>query len=139
MKLKITTILCSLFFFCQSESSFAQSTAKTAYEQVKEGKAVFIDVREKDELQSGWVDKALWLPMSHTDKTGWVENLKKLSKDKKIYLYCRSGARAGSLQGYLARHGLKVENLGGFAHLKAMDIPSQTTDPKCSLAESICM
>ena len=135
----ISKFLCSIPLLCLPATSQAQGDAKKAFAEMKSGKAVIIDVREKDELSSGWVKNALWLPMSHTGKGEWLTNLKKISKDKKIYLYCRSGNRAGSLKSILSKKGLAVENLGGFSELKAQDIPSQLDLPRCSLNEKSCL
>lgn len=109
--------------------------AKDAYEKVKNGKAVFVDIREQEELLSGLVKDALWLPMSKLDQQGWVEKVRKLSEQKEIFLYCRSGARATNLKNFLNQNGIEVENLGGFETLKSFNIPFQLQLPNESLLD----
>lgn len=111
-------------------------SAKQAYDKVLNGKAVFIDIREREELESGLVKDALWLPMSQLQQNGWLEKLQNISKDKEIFLYCRSGGRASNLQNYLRQHGVKTENLGGFESIRASNVPVQNQFPSSSLLET---
>ena len=60
--------------------------------EIAEGKAVLVDVREKDEWDEGHVKDAKWIPLS-TLKSG-TGDLSSVSKDKPIYTYCRSGKRS---------------------------------------------
>lgn len=111
---KILTLLLSLFSF----SLFA-SDPKTAYDLYKQGKAVIVDVREADELKPGMIDGAQWFPLSkvQTDKN-WKDDFLKQTKDKVIFLYCRTGNRSGKVQAILNENGIKSENIGGFETLK---------------------
>lgn len=92
---------------------------KTAYDMVKKGEAVIIDVREEDEIKSGMIDKAQWFPLSQITKDKkWKEDFKKLSDDKKIFLYCRTGNRSGKVKNILKENGIESENIGGYETLK---------------------
>lgn len=80
------------------------------YEKTKD--AILLDVREKDEYEEGHVPQAINIPLSTLESS--VE--KKLTdKDKKIFVYCLSGARSSQAEKILRAKGYKdVENIGGF-------------------------
>lgn len=112
---KIITMFLSLL----SLNLFAGIDPKMAYEQVKKGEAVIIDVREADEIKSGMIKDALWLPMSKiTSGSDWKGEFQDLIKGKKIYLHCRSGVRSGKVMNILKQNGIESENLGGYMTLK---------------------
>lgn len=60
---------------------------------VDDGKAVLIDVREKDEWEIAHVKSAMLIPGS-TIKVDAKKAAEVLPKDKPIYVHCQSGARA---------------------------------------------
>lgn len=93
---------------------------------LKSGKAVLVDVREEEELrESGLADGALWMPTSKMDEEepDWKAFKAALPKDKKVILYCRSGARSGRVAEFLAQEGFDTENLGGFKDWSAAGLP----------------
>lgn len=55
------------------------------------GDKVLLDVRELDEVALGKVKQAKNIPLSQL-----MTRFNELSKDSKIYIYCRSGKRAQS-------------------------------------------
>lgn len=111
----LTALLLSFFMF----KTFAGVDPKTAYDQVRKGEAVLIDVREADEIKSGMIKDAKWFPMSQVNSgANWKKNFQKLADNKKIYLYCRSGNRSGKVQETLKENGIDSENLGGMLTLK---------------------
>lgn len=118
MKIVITLIMMIAF------SALAATDPQKAWSMVKEGKAVLVDVREKDEIKSGMIDKAEWFPESKTrqDKN-WTADFKKIAEGKKVFLYCRSGRRSGNMAKDLEKSGLEAESIGGFEELKSM-LPS---------------
>lgn len=120
MKKFISLLLC-LF----SLNAAAESSAKEAYNLMLEKKAVIVDVREKDEIESGMIAKADWFPLSkiESDKN-WKEDFKKLAAGKKIFVYCRSGRRSGKVKDILKAEGMESENLGGYETLKS-ELPVQ--------------
>lgn len=114
MKNFLVTLL-SLFTF----SATAATSPKEAYAMVKEDQAVMIDVREEDEIKSGMIDKALWFPKSKIDgDKDWLKDFQAMVGDKKIFLYCRSGARSQKVLNILKTNGISSENLGGYESLK---------------------
>lgn len=112
---KIILSLLALF----STASMAATSPKDAYSMLKSGKAIFVDVREADEIKEGMIDKAMWLPLSKINANNdWEKEFKNTAKDKKIFLYCRSGNRSGKVQAILKEKGIESENIGGYESLK---------------------
>lgn len=84
-------------------------------------KPVWIDVRTPAEYQQGHLQQANLIPYDEITEKISVLNLK---KDQPIYLYCRSGHRAGIAQNTLNNLGYKnVINMGAFQEL-AKQYPS---------------
>jgi rhodanese-related sulfurtransferase len=77
--------------------------------EVASGKAQLLDVRTVDEWGSGHAEYAVHIPVDEllNGNTGSLES------DKKIYVYCRSGGRAGTATAYLQAQGFLAENVGG--------------------------
>ncbi len=111
---KLLAFMLTLF----SLTIFAK-TPTEAFEMVRRGEAVFIDVREEAEIKDGMIENALWFPMSkiNEDKT-WPTKFRKLIQNKKVFLYCRSGNRSGKMKEILEKEGITAENLGGMLTLK---------------------
>lgn len=64
------------------------------HQYVKTKRAVLLDVREKEEWDEGRLKLAKLVPLSKIRKGELPKELvKKLPKDKPIYLHCRSGGR----------------------------------------------
>lgn len=79
-------------------------------EKVKNNEAILIDVREDYEYEDRHIEGAKNLPLG----TICEDNVKDLPKDKIIYTYCRSGARAENAKDILNSLGFNnVENIGG--------------------------
>lgn len=115
-------VVYQLFF-----KNVAEADAKPAYDLLIAGKAIFIDVREESEVKEGMIKGALWIPLSkiETDKSGEVEKIKDIGKNKQIFLYCRSGNRSGKVKSYLNDAGHPSVNLGGYSGLVDEKIPTQ--------------
>lgn len=72
---------------------------------------VILDVREKDEWDSGHYPSATHIPLSNVKKKF---HSKYPDKDIKILIYCRSGMRAGSAKNILESQGyLNISVLDG--------------------------
>jgi rhodanese-related sulfurtransferase len=88
-----------------------ESEIKLAIEQVERGEAVLLDVRRKEEWDTGHARGAKLFPAERVLTGGEVPDL---PKDKTIYTYCVSGGRAGRVRAELERQGFSdVHNLGG--------------------------
>lgn len=125
--MKILFILVLIIFPMLSSAS---TDPQSAYNMMKEGHAVIIDVREKDEINQGMVKMALWFPMSKVkEDKDWEKDFRKITEGKKIFLYCRSGRRSGKLLTLLKTKNIESENLGGFETLKK-ELPTVVPDKK---------
>lgn len=77
---------------------------------------VLIDVREAYEWDRGHIEGSINIPLGSIDET----LLTQISKDKDVYVYCRSGARAGNAKNILEDLGYEqVTNLGGVIEWEA--------------------
>ena len=98
---------------------------KEAYEVLKNGEAVLIDVREADEiiLESIPLDNVIYHPM-----TVIMERLPNISKEQNIILACPGGIRSAKVANLLKIQGYpNVANLdGGFTFWKAQGLPFET-------------
>ena len=72
---------------------------------------VYIDVRSPHEYEDYHIDGTI--NIVHTDIVAGVQK-QNISKDDNIFVFCRSGKRAGAAKAALNEAGYsKVENLGG--------------------------
>lgn len=123
MKITITILLLLILavtfnlLFAQDVQSINPVEAKKLMDSKK---AIFIDVREKDELVSGTIENSLNIPMSlmNNNRTSFNDLIAKLPLDKEIIVFCRSGRRSGIVGKILKKSGLKVLNLGGYERWK---------------------
>ena len=120
MKLLLILVLSLLGFSAQA------TVAQEAYAKLVEGKAIFVDVREPSELRGGMIQGALSFPLSQieSDVPAFLTALSAAAADKEIYIYCRSGARAGRVIHYLVEANVTAVNLGGFEALVREGLPA---------------
>ena len=89
-----------------------KDSLETVKKNVKEGKAVIVDVREQREWDEGHLEGAILIPSSklkvEKDLAGL---LKKLDKDKIIYTHCQAGGRAANCAAILKKQGFEVRAL----------------------------
>ena len=76
---------------------------------------VFIlDVRTPEEYAAGQIKGSTLLAVQDIPKQELAEKLKKIPKDRKILVYCRSGHRSAQASGILAENGFaRVYNMQG--------------------------
>lgn len=105
-----------------------EADAKQSYDSYLAGKALFIDVREEDEVKAGMIKGALWFPLSKIEqnKNAEVVKIQKATKGKEIFIYCKSGYRASKVKAYLKEAGTKSLNMGGFSSLVDDSLPTQS-------------
>jgi phage shock protein E len=78
---------------------------------------VFIDVRTPEEYAAGYIDGAENLPLANIQSG----QLPDVSKDAKLYLYCRSGNRSAQAKSVLESAGhTNVIDLGGIQDVVSM-------------------
>lgn len=68
---------------------------------------LIVDVREKEEYQSGHIPNAINMPLSHIEQ---------VQLDKPAYIICQSGMRSRSATKYLTKKGYDVTNVTGGMH-----------------------
>jgi rhodanese-related sulfurtransferase len=112
---KYFTLLLSVFTL----NAFSVTDPQTIRSLVQKDKAVIVDVREKDEIENGMLKDAIWFPLSKIEKyPNWEKDFVKLTQEKKVFLYCRSGNRSGKVMNMLEKKGIESENIGGYEALK---------------------
>lgn len=125
MKLTALTVLGVVLILFTLKNSIGGGIAKISPEQaqalIAEKKAVLVDVREKEELETGMLRGALWIPLSglQSGDPKTQSTLDTIQKDQEIITYCRSGARSGRAGELLVKKGYRVKNLGGFEAAKS--------------------
>lgn len=114
-----------LFQIDNAQSDASSITAMQTQELLKAKKAILIDVREEGEAADGMAEPAELIPLSdmNANSNRWQGFVKKLSKDKEVIIYCRSGKRAGVVGEKLTGMGYKVRNLGGFSSWQGEGLP----------------
>lgn len=80
-------------------------------QEIKDGKALLVDVRGDDEWSSGHAKDAMHLSVDRIMQG----ELPTKDTSTKLYLYCASGGRAGMAANYLKGKGFGVKNLGGLS------------------------
>jgi rhodanese-related sulfurtransferase len=89
-----------------------KDSLETVKKQMKDEKAVLVDVREEKEWKAGHLQEAHLLPLSRLEKGIDKEKLAKiLPKNKVIYLHCASGGRCLPAAEILRKQGYEVRSL----------------------------
>lgn len=78
---------------------------------VADKQGVLVDVREKQEWNAGHIEGAISLPISEVQDGLTAEELKRLPKDKVLYVYCVVGKRALTVGNILEKQGYQVKVL----------------------------
>ncbi len=119
--------LIAFFIFSFFFKNKAEADAKKSYESFLASKAIIIDVREESEVNEGMIKGAVWVPLSKLEANSKkeIDLIKKMSTDKQIFIYCRSGNRSGKAQSILKEAGVVSVNLGGYSGLVKESLPTQ--------------
>ena len=114
--LRLRTGVLTLLIGAASVVAWAAEHTKDSLDQVKkslaDGKAVLIDLREKDEWKDGHLQDATLLPLSELPgavKSGQVA--KQYPKTKIIYAHCAAGGRCLAAADELKKAGYDVRPL----------------------------
>jgi rhodanese-related sulfurtransferase len=96
-----------------------------AAQQMKAGKAIVIDVRERSELDAGMAEGARWYPTTSidSDPDAYRKFIASLPQDQTLVFYCASGRRSGAAAEIARKDGRKTANLGGFKDWRAAGLP----------------
>lgn len=107
-----------------SASELTKEPLSKVKENVEAEKGVLVDVREKKEWDAGHVEGAVFLPLSAVEDGLSKEELKKLPKDKVLYVHCVVGKRAVTAGNAFEKHGFKVRPIKpGYKELVAAGFP----------------
>lgn len=93
------------------------NTSKDYQKLMKENEYVIIDVRTEEEYTVEHIKNALNIPYDE------IEEKINISKDKMIFVYCRSGSRSKTAYDTLTKLGYQVYDLGGIA---SIDLPKES-------------
>ena len=109
-------ILCGIVLFAVSGCSSTESKISM------ENNAVLLDVRTPEEHKSGYLEGAVLLPLAELESK---ISSKVSGKNTPIYIYCRSGRRAGTAVEKLKAMGYTdLHNLGGLKDAQEkLDLP----------------
>lgn len=92
---------------------------------VESGESLLLDVRSEGEWNAEHAKGAFLFPLELLQ----VGELPPLNKEKKIYVYCRTGSRAEEAKKILEQNGFKdVSNLGGLTDWQNMGGKIYSTD-----------
>lgn len=85
----------------------ADLTQQEWVDQLKaDDNSVIIDVRTSEELEEGFIPGAVQINIQNP--AAFMEEAKKLDRDKNYYIYCRSGGRSG--QACMLFNSLGIKN-----------------------------
>lgn len=95
-----------------AQSGYTQITQEQAKEMMDEGGVVVLDVRERDEYDSGHIPGAVLLPLGTISGETAAEAIPQM--DSVVLVYCRSGNRSRTASAQLAELGYtQVYEFGG--------------------------
>jgi rhodanese-related sulfurtransferase len=96
-------------FFKSEPKTYVNLSAEDFRKEMSASDAIIIDVRSAGEFQSGKIKGARNLDVT---APGFSSQIQNLPKDKKYFLYCRSGARSSNACSIMSKQGFeKVYNL----------------------------
>ena len=111
MKRMLTCLLAMLGLTACSQENFENADAEGFEQVINEPDVVLLDVRTAEEYAEGHIAGAVNIDQSQSDFVGKVKA--RLSAEKTIALYCRSGRRSASAASLLSAEGYKCVNLSG--------------------------
>ena len=105
------TSLLSGFVSCVKSDSIKTVSPSEFQQGIDNQDVQVVDVRSISEYESGHIDGAENVDVESADFLGVARQA--LSKDKPVYVYCRSGRRSLEAANQLAKIGYEVVNLDG--------------------------
>lgn len=105
-----------LMFMGSSNPTVNKNVAFAQVQQEVKKDATLYDVRTPEEFSAGHFQNATLLPLQDIQ----AGKLPKEAKDKKLYVYCRSGNRSSQAKALLEKAGYTdVVDLGGLSDVQA--------------------
>lgn len=100
-----------MFGFFKSTKNWEDVDSSDFAEGIKQKNAVILDVRSREEFNSGHIPGAKNMDIMGGNFAGLIANL---DKEKAYFVYCRSGGRSSSACGAMAGQGFtNLFNLRG--------------------------
>ena len=97
--------------YSKSNSAVVCNLTATEYVKVDKIDAIILDVRTQGEYESGHLKGAILLDIYNSN---FKDEINKLDKSKKYFVYCKVGVRSSSATNYMIQIGFKnVCNLEG--------------------------
>jgi len=133
--LAVATVFASAACAAGEGSSVEAIAPAEAAQQVKAGKAVLVDVRERNEIDAGMAEGARWYPTSSikSDPDAFRQFVASLPAGQTVVFYCASGVRSGKATEIAEKDGRKAVNLGGFKDWQGAGlpvvVPAKTLEP----------
>ena len=102
----------------------------TLSDEIKTANGQLIDVRESSEYETSHADNAINIPLGDILKADYS----KIDSSRPVYVYCRSGKRAGQAKTALEQAGFEnVKNIGGLIDWENQgDKVCSASMPSCS-------
>jgi phage shock protein E len=99
--------------------------AQEAKVMIDKGGVVVVDVRTPQEYSGGHLQGAI---LANVNDPNFEANIKKISKDKKVIVYCAAGGRSANASGKMSSLGWKnVWNMtGGYSSWSSAGLPTTT-------------
>ena len=99
--------------------------AQEAKVMIDKGGVVVVDVRTPQEYSGGHLQGAI---LANVNDPNFEANIKKISKDKKVIVYCAAGGRSANASGKMSSLGWKnVWNMtGGSSSWSSAGLPTTT-------------
>lgn len=104
-------LLATLLGACAGNQNIESVNAEAFKKEISADDVQLIDVRTPTEFTNGHIEGAINLDIKRSDFVD--EANKTLDKTRKVYLYCRSGARSMQAANKLAKEGYQIVNLKG--------------------------
>jgi rhodanese-related sulfurtransferase len=100
-------------------------TAQEAKTMIDKGGIVVVDVRTPQEYSAGHLQGAI---LANVNDPNFEANIGKISKDKKVLVYCAAGGRSANASGKMSSMGWKnVWNMtGGYTSWSSAGLPTTT-------------
>lgn len=108
----ILSVLLSSFSISAQDTSGSAISSKKFERKIKKKKAVVLDVRTTEEYNESFIPRAI--NYNVLDSLSFVKAVEPLDKNKKYFLYCKSGRRSGKALVMMKNMGFKnVLHLSG--------------------------
>ena len=125
LALLVIAIITSMSIGCSIGQVIEDITAQEGFALIQENEGnpdfVIIDVRTPEEFVDGHLEDAINL---NINSENFLDELKKLDKDKTYLIYCRSGSRSAQAVAVMEELGYKeVYDMGGIMDWTAEGFP----------------